>query len=79
MTQLTLFSCTPDLLEQKALLLTTLDAELISLEAERQSAAAALRDCAEARLVKDLRDQIRDAQTRRKIASADLFSLRRDP
>jgi len=75
--QLRLFSCDTTTLESKALLVVELDAEIADLEHQRKAAADALRDSSEAAEVRDLRDQIKEAKSRRAQASKELYALKR--
>ena len=77
MNQLSLFVCETVTLEQKALLVVTLDQEILALEDERKAAANGLKESEGAKLVKDLKAQIDDAKERRAKASAELYGLKK--
>ncbi len=77
MNQLSLFACDITTLEQKALLVVTLDAEIADLEEQRKQAAKDLKECDEAKAVKGLREQIADAKERRAKAGAELYGLKK--
>lgn len=77
MNQLSLFACESSELESKALLLVTLDSELLDLEGERKLLAEKLKECSEAQELKDVRDQIKEAKDRRALASKELYALKR--
>jgi hypothetical protein len=75
--QLTLFSLDTITLEQRALLLVTLDAEILELEAELKRARLALRESELASEIRDLVEQRKDALSRRASTSRELYQARR--
>jgi hypothetical protein len=72
MSQLSLFACDTSELESKALLVVTLDQEIIALTEERKGKGAELRE-----EIKDLTAQIKEAKDRRAVASKELYGLKR--
>lgn len=74
MSQLRLFKFTADELERAALLVATLDGEILGLRIELKEAQEALRASSEALEVKDIKGQIKDAVDRLAKASAVLRS-----
>ena len=77
MDQLKLFTCDSMTLENKALLVVEIDNEIFDLEDQRKKAAAALKECDEAKVLKALKEEINDAKERRVKAGQELWGLKK--